>query len=251
MTREVAQYWLVDTNIIIDLLSGIVCYAVVKTMGSRGRKHCSTSLIKEDIIGDTGSSQLRDNIYKTATLVLEKLLSIGSYGTRLTVSSVTVKEAHQVIKKLLKQSQQYKQYRSRRYYVVLLPAQYLVDYSNLLKYFLDRVDKINVSGKYSEAIAVINKHLGGRFDNEDWHLIAALITNKDIKAAYSEEDAVIRGLKKVAEKALGRKGFTTGGLTSLLANLRTLGIASQEQVNTIQYYAYKFQRLLHSHSSVC
>ena len=251
---EASERWLLDTNIVIDLLVGFTCYAITRVLGRRGMKHCDTILISTDrVIQDTA---LRNRLQDEVISSLEAMTrSLREQGIELAVTSTTVDETRSVIERLRRHEQSYnRMYRNHfrgRVVVVLLPAGYLLSYDaiagTMFRHSLLKV--VDVGDMRSEAEQAINTYLGGRYDREDWHLVAALLSDHRITAIYTEEDRVAHGLKRIAEEH-SRRRVDVGGFSALLASLRTLGALTAQQAHITGYYAYKFQRLLHSHRNV-
>lgn len=252
------QHWLLDTNIIIDLLVGLVCYTVhtvLVKVDKNAERYCSNIFVRSSIIEKAkaiASTLSASNIEKQLQVLLERITnSLNNEGVKLVVSDKTKKETLDVIKKLLELESKYqKQYNRPEIHIMLLPVDYLIDYDYIVRKLLDLFEPIDTDKLYEQSIQVIEKHLKGRYDREDWHLVAALLKDSDIKAIYTEEDSVAIGLRRIAKHYRNNEKIAIGGFDQLIANLRALNVVSLKEASLISYYAYKFQRLLHSHNKV-
>ena len=246
------ERWLLDTNIIIDLIIGLVCYVTTKELPN-GNKLCDSIIIKFDniqnIIQDlTSKKKLLEN--KIRETIEGLASSFAENDVELIITSTTKEEAYNVINKL-------KGYENRlnkkegKWLWIFLPLDYLIDYTNVMKMIIESskfIQVINVEDKQDKAKRVIKEILHGKYDVQDWHLVAALMSDDTLTAIYTEEDSVARGLRIIA-RSLGRR-INVGNFGKFLINLRIIDILSPEQLYTISYYAYKFQRLLYSHQMV-
>ncbi len=253
---ETKEHWLLDTNIIIDLFVGLVCYTVVKTLhNGHGRRLCDSICVRpSDVqwlrqnttIRQKLEEEIKKNINRFASSLIEKYVE-------LIITSTTKVEIHRVIKRLKNQEEKLNDKKSSksRLYWSLLPLSYIIDYSDIIRMAEDDgfIQVVDFEDRRNDALTIIYEHLRGKYDTEDWHLIAALVGDNTITAVYTEEDSVAYGLSNIAAKLL-KRDIDIGNFGKFLINLRTLSVLSLEQLYTISYYAFKFQRLLHSHQMV-
>jgi len=246
-------HWLLDTNVIIDFLAGVACYTIIEALGSSGRRHCSTLLVKSDLyLHAARDKELKNSIQRRVTLYVSNIAGkLRGHNVRLVVSSKTVEEVRNTIRRLVEATKGMSKVFGSRY-VVFLPASYILDYEAAFNELIGSVvSTISVDGMYEKTKSTIEECLGGRYDIRDWHLAAALMADNKIAAAYSEEDSVAKGLRTVSRKCLKRGELPVGGFASFIASLRELNILTREQASLIGYYAYKFRRLPYSHQMAC